>query len=149
MAYNIYMDTHKKAKGFTILELVTAVTVMAVLVSYGLPQFQKSMEQSRVDLAAANLQSIWTAQRLYRAQHEAFADGISNLTDFLDNSFITSISDIKNPFAYSTALSGTGFDALAVRQNSGYWSGTLTITETGQLSGFTTSAVGTISPARF
>lgn len=143
------MASQKKAKGFTILELMTVVTVMAVLISYGVPQFQKSMEQSRVDLAAANLQSIWTAQRLYRAQHDVFADGVSSLNDFLDVSFVNTISDTNNPFLYSTALTGTGFDALAVRHKSTYWTGTLTINETGQLSGFTTGAIGSIYPARF
>jgi len=126
-----------KREGFSLLELMTVVILVGILAAFGVPQFRKSMEQSRLDMAAANLESVWTAQRLYKAKEGQFAASLGALGDFLDESFLAKISDSENPFAYSTGSENPSSDfwAQAVRQNSGSWSGTLSISATGILTG--------------
>ncbi|MFA5162202.1 MAG: prepilin-type N-terminal cleavage/methylation domain-containing protein [Elusimicrobiales bacterium] len=133
-------------KGYTLLELLVTATVLGVLISYGVPQFQKSFEQSRVDLAGAHLESIWTAQRLFKAQNATFAQGIGNLGDFLDASFINSACVSSDPcgtvcdFCYRFEnVTSTAFTAVAQR-NSGkttFWDGSILLTEAGTLTGST------------
>ena len=130
----------KKQKAFTLLELAIVVIILGILVSYGVPRFQRAIEESKVDLAVANLESIWTAQRLYKAQDQnsEFAIQLSALNNFLDSSFMTSATDSNAKFIYSTSTGTTAgeFWAKATRQNSTYWSGYIVIDTSGTLSGY-------------
>jgi prepilin-type N-terminal cleavage/methylation domain-containing protein len=51
--------------GYSLIEALVALVMMSVLVAMGVPRFQLSLEQSRANVAGANLRSIWSAQRLY------------------------------------------------------------------------------------
>ena len=128
----------RQQKGFTLIELTVVMMVMGILLAYAAPLFQLAFEQSRVDLAAANLESLWTAERLYWAQNRTFATSVADLetAGLLDPSFINSMSSPRAAFAYSIATAdATAFSATAQRQNSGHWSGTLAINEQGALTG--------------
>jgi len=156
-------------KGYTLLELLVAATVVAILISYGVPRFQKAFEQSRVDLSGAKLESIWTAQRLYKAQNNTFADSISKLGDFLDSSFINSPCISATPcgttceFCYRIETAATTtFTAISQRNScdttggckTTYWDGSLIVDQTGAITGSTFAPrTGTITyqiyPAQF
>jgi len=128
----------RRQSGFTLIELTVVVMVMGVLLAYAAPLFQKAFEQSRVDLAAANLESVWTAERLYWAQNRTFATSVGDLesSGLLDPSFLNSMSSPSAAFSYAIgAADATTFSAAATRVNSGHWSGQLSITEQGTLSG--------------
>ncbi|HVE14454.1 MAG TPA: prepilin-type N-terminal cleavage/methylation domain-containing protein [Elusimicrobiota bacterium] len=125
-------------RAFTLVELLVVSTVLAILVGYSIPKFYRALEQTQVDLAAANLELIWSAQRLYYAQNRSFAASISDLqtAGLLDQSFVTVISKPDAKMAYAIAAAdASSFEATATRSNSGHWSGTLTINEQGSLTG--------------
>jgi Tfp pilus assembly protein FimT len=61
---------------------MVTIAVIAVLTSFGIPRFMKALEQSRVDIAAANLRAGWTARRLYWLKYQTYADSMSSLIRF-------------------------------------------------------------------
>jgi len=142
-----------RPKGFTLLEMSIAVVLLGVLVAYGVPRFQKAFEQSRLDMAAMHLESVWTAQRLYRTYGTQFSTSITDLSNYLDTSFVVSQCNNTPPcapscdFCYAMASSAeNAFEARATRNSAktSYWSGYLSITEAGTITGYTSGHNGEV-----
>ncbi len=78
-------------RGFTLVELMVVMVVLGVLVSMGIPRFQQSLEQSRADVAGANLRAIWSAQRLYWLENRTYAPDLPTLlaANLIDPSLTT------------------------------------------------------------
>jgi prepilin-type N-terminal cleavage/methylation domain-containing protein len=144
-------DLRRRARGFTLLEMLVVVTILGVLVAYAMPTFRKAVEQSGVNMAAANLETIWTAERLYLAQNQMFTGSLTDLQNagLLDLNFVNALNNSsKFQYAISAPEPASGFSATATRINSGHWSGQLGITESGTLSGLITGKWGEkITPA--
>ena len=114
--------------------MLVALIVTGVLLSIGVPKFQQSLEQSRADVAGANLRAIWAAQRLYWLENRTYAPDLTTLVsaNLVDPSLPTAIA----PYGYSIAASSDSwFTATASRNGSTNWSGTLTIAADGTFSG--------------
>jgi prepilin-type N-terminal cleavage/methylation domain-containing protein len=134
--------------GHTLIELLVVLLVVGVLTSLGMPRFTRAIEQSRVDVAAANLRAIWTAQRLYWLKHQTYAVDLQSLINdtnpdseppdnFLDphvnSPDATYVCEVTSPSA--TSPSATDFTATATRSGSNSWSGTLSISSDGRVVG--------------
>ncbi len=149
MCYTYIM--HKSAKtsaGFTLLELLITVTIIGVFASYGVPRFAKVSEQSKVDMACTNMESIWTAQRLYKAKTGDFTDKITDLNDFLDDSFIFTINSEASNFSYSMSTpTTTTFEIYAERQNGHSWTGTIMLNSTGTFTGSVSAGERIVFPS--
>lgn len=156
MCYTNIMQTRARIYGFTLIELVISVTIIGIIAAYGLPRFQKSMEQSRVDMATANMETIWTAQRLFMAQQNKFTGNMDDLAPFLDQGFILASSNPANAFVYiASAPTETTFEITAIRQKynemnnptqkNNNWSGTITLDSSGTLTGFVFSKDGSLT----
>jgi type II secretory pathway pseudopilin PulG len=131
------------------VELLIVLLLVSILASMGIPRFTRSLEQSRVDIAAANLRSIWTAQRLYWLKHRTYASSLASLVSDPGNStqLVSDNPDGENfldpnvnpPNAtYVCAVtfaSAADFTATATRANSNSWSGTLSIGSDGGVTG--------------
>jgi prepilin-type N-terminal cleavage/methylation domain-containing protein len=120
--------------GYTIVEMMVVLTMMGVLLSIAAPSFHQALEQSRFDLAAANLRSVWSAERLYWLENRAYAGDLNTLM----TAGLIDPAMLANTQFYSWAISspdGTTFTASATRINSTSWTGTLTIDQTGTLTG--------------
>lgn len=139
-------------RGHTLVEITVCMLVLAVLSSYGVPRFTRALEQSRVDVAAANLRAIWTAQRLYWLKHQSFAGDLAALIsdpnadplppdNFLDPHLN---SDASTYTCGVTAADATTFTATAVRTGVSGWSGSLQIDESGTVSGSVRDASGDV-----
>jgi len=125
-------------KGFTLVELAVVLTIVAVIATFAIPQFQKAIEQSRIDLASTNLKSVWTAQRIYFSENKTFAQSLKELENagFLSDGFAKSINKTDGPFIYAVEYADSAsFEASAERLNSNVWKGTVTIDEQGELDG--------------
>lgn len=130
------MGRHDR-RGFTLLELCVATIILVVLTTFALPQMRKLTEQERVDIAAQRLAALYTAQRIYFADNQAFAPSITDLVNakLLDASLPPGTGqDTKFAYAITTATA-IKFSATATRAPDSYWSGTLTIQENGQITG--------------
>jgi type II secretory pathway pseudopilin PulG len=126
-------------RAHTLVEMIVAMMVLGVLFSMGVPRFQQSLEQARANAAGANLQAIWSAQRLYWLENRTYAVDLPTLmaanpgSPLIDPSLATMVA----PYTYSvTDATDSGFTATATRSTSASgWSGSFTIIADGTVSG--------------
>jgi prepilin-type N-terminal cleavage/methylation domain-containing protein len=123
-------------RGYTLVEMIVVLVVVGVLTSFGIPQFTRALEQSRADVAGANLRAIWTAERIYWLDNRNYTDSLPVLVNLnlLDPSITSSTSNTFYTYNVTTPDTAT-FTATAQRAGNGSWSGSLTITQDGTLSG--------------
>ncbi len=135
--------------GWSLTELMVASIIIALLASAAMPRFDSALEQSRVDLAAAGLRTVWTGQRLYWLINRRYAASVADLQNagVLDHS----IGSDGTCYSYEiTAADAASFQAKATRINSQRWQGELVISETGTVSGEISDTGGTvIQPAPY
>ena len=117
--------------GYTLVEMMVVLVVMSVMISFGIPQFSRALEQSRADVAGANLRAIWSAERIYWLDNRNYTSSLSALVNLnlLDP---TIPSDTFYSYQVQVpATDGTPFSASAQRIGNSSWSGTLSITQDG------------------
>jgi len=138
-------------KGFTLLELLTVVIIIAILAAIAIPQFFKAAERARASEAVNLLGVIRSAQIRYYAEHAITTDNCSELdVDVPDLRYfdISTLNCLKQ-----TSYGGTsGTNELAniqrnTFQNPGYGTYTLRIYENGEVK--CDSSTGIKCPAGF
>ena len=116
------------------------LTVMGILISMAAPSFHRSMEQSRADIAGANLRAVWAAQRLYWLEYRTYTNNLSELESLglLDPTIVSA----TKPYEYSiVSADASTFVAKALRTQSQRWSGQFEIDQDG-VTGGVISATG-------
>jgi prepilin-type N-terminal cleavage/methylation domain-containing protein len=130
--------------GYTLVEMLVAIVVSATLLSMGIPRFQRSLEQSRADVAGANLRAIWSAQRLYWLENRTYAPDLGTLlsANLIDPSLTTATA----PYTYVVAgSSDSWFTATATRAGCASWSGAFTIAADGSFTGSVEQGNGAVT----
>ena len=121
-----------RRRGFSVLELMVVLTVIGVLLAMSAPSYQRATEQNQADIAAANLQAIWAAQRFYWLENHTYSATLAGLQDMLD----PSVSASAVPYVYSIQLIDSNtFKASATRTGSSIWGGQIIIDQSGSASG--------------
>lgn len=126
-------------RGFTLTEIMVVLAIMAIMFRISAPTFSQSIQQSKADIAGANLRGIWSAQRLYWLEFRSYATDLSELVDedLLDPTILSLSGDYE--YGVSEADS-TSFTADASRIGSDKWSGRFTIDEAGAVLGVVEAA---------
>jgi prepilin-type N-terminal cleavage/methylation domain-containing protein len=127
-------------RGFSLIEMIITIMVVGVLISMGMPRFQQSLEQARANVAGANLQAIWSAERFFWLQNRHYAIDVLTPLDTLQQAYPhfplidTSLTYTTGSYTYKVTSvdGGTTFTATATRANSSAWSGQWTIDQDGQ-----------------
>jgi prepilin-type N-terminal cleavage/methylation domain-containing protein len=134
----------KRRAAFTLLELSICVILIGILVGFTVPSFSRVSEQNHVDAAAQYLRSIWSAQRVYWLENRTFTDSLANLNSLgLIDPKIAGGDD--GYFQYTiTAATSNAFSVTAIRHGSSVWSGTLTITQDGEVTGFVSGSSSSV-----
>src|SRR5439155_26595823 len=97
------------------------------------------LEQSRADLATANLRAIWSAERLYWLEYGTFTADLPQLAS-LGLVDATLVSDTAF-YAYAiSAADAAGFTAGATRTGSSRWFGAFSIDQNGVVGGVVQAA---------
>ncbi len=113
---------------------MVVLVVMGILVAMAAPSFRRALEQSRADLAGANLRAIWSAERLYWLESHAYTDDLNQLQSLqlLDPAVVSAAT----VYVYAvTAADNNTFTATATRTGSTRWTGEFVIDQTGTISG--------------
>ncbi|QDT13322.1 competence type IV pilus major pilin ComGC [Planctomycetes bacterium K23_9] len=145
------MQTVKKRSGFSLIEIIVTMTIMAILLSLTAPSVLRTMEQSHADMAGAGLRMVNTAQRFYWLENRTYAPNMQALIDagLVDNDL--NLTAPRYEFSI-TAADASSFQAQARRRQfdglgqpvyNGAWQGNFTIDEAGTIVG---SVQGNPSP---
>lgn len=112
-----------KTSGFTLIELMVVVAIVAILAAIALPSFADQMRKSRRAEAVTALQDAQLRLEKWRADHSSFADSGVAIPASTHYTFtITAAAATPNAYAVSAAPSTTSQQKDSC--------GTLTITNT-------------------
>lgn len=133
--------------GFTLAEVMVVAVIIGILAAIAVPSYRRSIEQARADLAAANLRSLWAAERLYYLEHRTYTASPADLVTLgaLDGEVLSA----DPSYAYQITSAGdAGFTAEATRAGSAVFTGSLAIDEGGVVIGSIANAGGpAVAPA--
>ncbi len=124
-------------RAYTLVEMSVVLIIMGIFITLAMPRFSRSLESARADVAGANLRAIWTAERIYWLDNRTYTTSLDVLVslNLLDPSITSNTS-----YTYLvTAADVATFTATAQRAPNVSWSGTVTITQDGGLTGTLTS----------
>lgn len=149
-------DRTAAPRGFTLTELMVTLTIIAAMTAMSVPSFQRAMEQSRADIAAANLRAIWAAQRLYWLENHAYTSDLTQLETLglLDPQLPIGAAQAtyeRGGYGYQIDAdpppTATTFTARAAHMENSKWSGAFVISANGAITGeITASGCASISP---
>lgn len=114
----------KKVKGFTLLELMIVVIILAILVIIAIPLYTRAVERGRMAEAYSNLGAIRNAELRYYQEHAEFTGDVGNLdiddpniTATQGKSYFSDVQGTPNSGGYSISATSTTFTATANRND--------------------------------
>jgi len=112
-------------KGFTLLELVIVIIIVAVLAGLGIPQFMKTVERAKSAEGVATLGTLRSSQLRYYAEWNTYTSTIANLD-------VAAPASLKN-FAAPTATNPGAAGSVVNIVRTGSSPYTIYISDTGNL----------------
>ena len=111
----------KNRNGFTLIELLVVVVIIGILATIAIPQYQKTIENSKATNAAGITHMIASANRMYNIDHPG---SYTNRATLITNKYMIDQDWTHAAYAYyaGTTDCGAGFVACSVR-NSGVHNG--------------------------
>lgn len=116
--------------GFTIIELLIVVVMVAILAALVLPRFGTTMEQARANEAVSYLRMIRAGERAYFSRNNSVYIQSAGRLAILNNLGV-SVSETNYTFAVAVGAPPTTFVATATRV--GVAGRTISINETGAI----------------
>ena len=111
----------KTKKGFTLIEMLVVVLIIGILAAIAVPQYQKSINKSRMNEAITMLKTIAQAQDVYYLTNGQYTANLNDLDISIPQdqigSWYGSDSSRPNTYIYSCKESGTSCIAVASDSN--------------------------------
>lgn len=123
-------------KAFTLIELIIVVIIIGILASIAIPQFNKTMERSRIAEASAVLGALRGAQLRYKLENTNYATDYTKL-DIDTPNYDGSGNPNGKFFTYNVANAAEGTTATTIataqRKSSQYGQYILNINDQGKI----------------
>src|SRR4030067_2442953 len=68
----LYRNLYRKEKGFTLVELMVVIIILAVLTAIAVPSYMALRNRARTAAAQSEMKNIATALELYNADEDAY-----------------------------------------------------------------------------
>lgn len=104
----------KRNNGFTLIELMIVVAIIAIIMAIAIPNLLRSRVQSNESAAIQNLRTVMSSQVVYQATNYAFATSFAELTA-ADPAFLAGDWDPAHG-GYLFVMAGDG-DSFSVNAN--------------------------------
>jgi len=111
----------KQQRGFTLLEMMVVVAIIAILAGILIPNFTRARAQAATSACMANEKTIATALELYFTDHQAYP-----ATSSVNSSFVTTMSGYMNQVPIDPAAGSTKFYSYATSTTGGVTTYTIT-----------------------
>ena len=109
-------------RGFTLLELMIGIIIVAILAGVAMPSFSKAIEKTKVKDAETVLSAISSAEKIYRLDDQNQQYG--TLTTLIASNYIAAPDPGNNNADWDfDATSGAAFTATATRTGGGGYDG--------------------------
>lgn len=125
---------------------MVVLVIIGVMAAMSMPSFHRAIEQSRADIAAANLRTIWAAERIYWLENHTYTPTVATALQDLQNMGLVESEVVSGAGGYTYAVTAAGtttFTATATRTST---SDVLSIDATGTVSGSISVTGGSITP---
>ncbi|WP_318013889.1 type IV pilin protein [Paucibacter sp. DJ2R-2] len=109
---------YKTSRGFTLVELMIALVIVAILAAIALPSYREYSMKSRRSSAIAALTAVTQAQERWRSNRASYSNSLSNLgftsSTTSDGNYDLTLSGLGDPAQYVS-----GFQIKAEAKSSG------------------------------
>ncbi len=105
------MTSNRRNRGFTLIELMIAVVVVAILTAIAYPSYQKHLAKGRRAAAQAYLMDIAQRQQQYFLDQRSYAPDVATLNTPMPDEVV---GYYQNPVTITTSATPPGFIASAI-----------------------------------
>ncbi len=98
---------HRNSKGFTLIELMIVVVIIGILAALAIPRFMRSTTKSKQSEAKQLLKQIYTMQRAYRQEFNAYCFSGATANAAAPAAFARIGVDVMASARYSYAMAAT------------------------------------------
>lgn len=125
-------DDELFSKGFTLLEFLVVVLIIAILVSLSVPSYVKAIEKTRAAEAISLLRAVYHSQLIYYMNHGKYASSLDVLTPQIKGVTVTAKKDFWSDYnnsskkvgIWSVELEGGKNASISVGRTKGHFAGT-------------------------
>lgn len=115
----------KKRKGFTLIELMIVIAIIAILAAVLVPNFMRAREASRLTACKSNLKNISTAVETYSNDYDGLYPGSGTNLVPIDANQGNGINTLQTQYIQKTLLCPSAAKvyqyALSNNSGTGYW----------------------------
>jgi len=110
-----YNRIYRKDKGFTLVELMVVIIILAVLTGIAIPSYMALRNRARVQATRSEMQNIATALEVFNADNDAYPTTAEGLAAVEAGDYMASVPDTD---AWGGAYTYTSADGTTYTLNS-------------------------------
>ncbi|HEY9085234.1 MAG TPA: type II secretion system protein [Candidatus Tyrphobacter sp.] len=111
---------NERERGFTLIEMMIVVAIIAILVTILVPNFMRARAQAQTAACEGNLKEIATALELYQTDHDAYPQSgnvdasNTDLQPYLQQTPVDPAAGPGKPYTFVVSNDGTGSPSYTI-----------------------------------